>query len=218
MEVAVRRIAVAIVISLLCIGRVFGATGGFGLGLGVAMPRGQFNRYAGDSFTIVGSGKLDIESIPSLGLGVGLQGIFLENEEYDVNLGGWDFTEEYSTNLFKFTVGAEFTPVRSSLQPYAGAGLALYYFSQDVTLKNWLGEDVDSRELSSELDLGLNLSGGLRFYFTPRVAMDLCLSYDKISGMESLKTKGRYEDPSLESVSLDSEFISVVGGVHFRLP
>jgi opacity protein-like surface antigen len=193
-------------------------TGDIGIGLGAAFPRGQFNRYADNSFTIGGYGGIDMPGIAFLGLRVGVQGFFLENHEHDVNLGGWLFTEEYSTNLWKFTIGAEIAPEWYPLVPYATGGIGIYYFSKTVNLNDPDGEQIDSKRLSSETDVGWNGRGGIRVYFTPEVALDLSMQYDKITNMKSLKARGAYDDPEIGSESVDTELITLLVGVNIRIP
>jgi opacity protein-like surface antigen len=117
----------------------------------------------------------------------------------------------------KFAIGAEFKPVHGRIEPYGGVGLGVYYFTKDVSLRNWLDEEVDSRKICSETDFGWNLNGGVRLYFGKNIGASIDIEYDNIVGMESLKAEGGRDDAYLESSSVDSEFISIFVGVHFRI-
>jgi hypothetical protein len=212
-----RTIGAWAILFLMLVSSASGVTGGFGLALGAAMPQGQSNRYAGDSFSLEGYGLIGSEEARVLNLRFSFQGIFLERTEHDVNLGGWCFTEAYSTNLLKFAVGPEVVPIRGALEPYGGLGMGIYYFTKDVSLRNWLDEEVDSRKLSSEVDFGWNVNGGIRLYLGKSIGAYAGVEYDNIVGMESLKARGGQEDAYLGSSSLDSEFFSVFVGVHLRV-
>jgi opacity protein-like surface antigen len=193
-------------------------TGGLGGGLGATMPRGQFNKYTDNSFTIMGFGKLGVPSMPYLGVRFGLQGVFLERDEYDTRVGVFELTQKHSSDLWKGTMGLELAPRMVSLEPYIGGGVGLYNFRTKATLETEFGEEVDSKTLESETEFGWNLTGGLRLYFTPKIAMDVSLQYDKINNMRHLKAVGAADDPMLEAEELNSEILSIFAGIHVTLP
>lgn len=208
---------IAAILLLMFAGSASAVPGGFGFGAGAAMPQGQSNRYADDSFSIMAYGLVGIPGASALDLRLGFRNIFLEWKEHEVKLHGWDLTEEYSTDLLKFTLGAEFAPIHGRFRPYGGIGLGIYHYSKDVTLKNWLDEEVDSRTIRSETDFGWNLSGGITLYFTETIAAVVNVEYDNIIGMESLKAKGLPDDAYLGTTSLDSEYISFFVGMRIRV-
>jgi opacity protein-like surface antigen len=216
--------ATVTLIVLLCVGTSFstatasGVSGRIGLGLGAAMPRGQANRYTDNSFAILLYGGLPMPGLAHASFRLGFQAIFLESEDHDVNLDGWDFTESYSTDLMKFTLGSEVAPRLGVLQPFVGGGVGLYHFFSTVTLKDPGGDHIDKKTLSSETDFGWNLNGGLRIYFMPKWSVLLSAEYDKIMNMEHLKAADAGPTAALGSEELDIEYLSLFVGVQGIIP
>jgi opacity protein-like surface antigen len=214
-----RALPVAIIIVLVCASMATASIGSFGFGMGVATPRGQANRYAESSFGIMIFGKLNMPAAPALGIRLTGAGTFLENNEHDLYVGGWDlFTEKYSSDLYRLTIGTEFAPTLGLLEPYAGAGVGFHYFSNSVTLVDHNDDEIDSRSLASEWDTGWYFMGGLRLYVTRNASVDIGVHYDKIKNMDHLKAKGIHEAVGLESESVDTEYISVYVGFQLRIP
>jgi opacity protein-like surface antigen len=214
-----KSLLLSLAIVLICATAASAVSGTGGFAVGAATPKGQANRYTESSFTLIFSGSLDLPGTPGLGLRAAGAGIFLESHEHDVEIGGWDiYTEEYSSNLYTFTVGVELAPPVSALEPYVGSGFGLYYFSNSVKLVDDDHEEVDSKSLSSEASFGYYLAGGLRLYVRPNVAVNVGAHYDVIKNMKHLKTKEVAEQADLESESVDSQYMTYYLGVLFRWP
>lgn len=214
-----RGLPIAVVMLLVCASIASASIGSAGFGMGVATPRGQANRYSGSSFSVMLFGKVNMPGSEAFGIRFTGAGTFLENTEHDVNIAGWDvFTEEYSSDLYRLTIGPEFAPTLGVFEPYAGAGVGLHYFSNSVTLKDHNDDEVDSKNLGSEWDTGWYLMGGLRLNVTPNGSVDIGVHYIKIKNMDHLKAKDLQEAVGLESESVDTEYISVYLGFQLRLP
>jgi opacity protein-like surface antigen len=208
----VRRSLLLCVLALLAAGPVqAGLSGYLGGGLGATLPQGDFNTYTENSFAIMGYGRLDVTGMPFAGLRLGLQGVFFDRETRDLFIAPYPdpLEETYTNDLFKATLGVEFATNRSSLEPYAGAGVGIYHFSSETTLRTEEGAFVSRNEISSETYFGFNLCGGLRLYFSPQVAVDFNLQYDIVKDME------QYAGETI--VDFDSEFYSLFAGVTVAL-
>lgn len=207
-----RLIIAAVLMLTLSTSSAFAISGSAGGGLGATIPQGEFNDYSKTGFSIMGFGTLNSGSVPFMGIRFGVQAVIFEHESRDVILSGYpdaDLTETYSNNLYKATLGLEVSTNTGTLEPYGGAGVGIYYFESKTVLKNEVGTEVASNTLDSMTKFGYNLGGGLRLYFTPRVAVDLNVQYDIITDME------QYADD--EVISFQSEFLSLMVGVHIPI-
>jgi opacity protein-like surface antigen len=214
-----RGLPIAIVLVLVCATIAAASAGSVGFGMGVTTPRGQANRYAGSSFSIMLFGKFNVPQTPALGIRLTGAGTFLEDSEHDVNIAGWDlFTEKYSSDLYRLTIGTEVAPTMGVFEPYAGVGVGLHYFSNSVTLVDHNDEEIDSKNLGSEWDTGWYAMGGLRLHVTSYGAVDIGVHYDKIKNMDHLKAKELQDIVGLESESVDTEYISVYLGFQLLIP
>jgi opacity protein-like surface antigen len=207
-----RLITAFLLILTLSAGTAFAISGSAGGGLGATLPQGEFNDYTKTGFALMGYGTLNSSAVPFMGIRFGFQATLFEHESRDVMLSGYpdaDLTETYSNNLIKGTVGLEFSAHTGTLEPYGGAGIGVYYFETKTVLKNEVGTEVASNTLDSTTKFGYNLNGGLRLYFTPKIAIDLNVQYDIITNME------QYADD--EVISFQSEFLSLFVGVHIPI-
>lgn len=207
-----RIITVLLAILALSAGTAFALSGAAGGGLGATIPQGEFNDYTKTGFSFMGFGMLHPGTVPFMGLRFGFQAVLFEHETSDVMLAGYpdaNLTETYSNNLYKGTLGLEVSTNTGSFEPYGGAGIGLYYFETKTVLKNEEGTEVASNTLDSTTKFGYNLNGGLRLYFTPKVALDLNVQYDIITDME------QYSEEQV--VSFQSEFLSLFVGVHIPI-
>lgn len=187
-------------------------TGSVGGGLGATMPQGEFNDYTKTGFSIMGFGVLKAASLPLVGIRLGIQGVFFEHDDRNVVFEGYPgdiFTEVYSNDLLKATIGMEFSKRLSSLEPYAGAGIGIYYFESKTELKDPDGDVIASNKLSSETKFGWNLNGGVKVYMFPKVAIDFNLQYDIVQDMKQYSGE--------EIVSFNSKFLSIFAGVSIPL-
>jgi len=193
-------------------GTTFAISGSAGGGLGATIPQGEFNNYTKTGFAFMGFGTIYPGTVPFMGIRFGGQVVLFEHDSRDVILGGYpdaDLTETYSNNLLKGTLGLELSTSTGTFEPYGGAGIGVYYFESKTVLKNEIGTEVASNTLDSMTKFGYNLNGGLRLYFTPKVAVDFNVQYDIITDME------QYADD--EVISFQSEFLSLFVGVHIPI-
>lgn len=182
--------------------------GSMGGGLGATMPQGEFNDYTKTGFSIMGYGTVKPAKMPYLGLRLGLQGVFFERDDRNVVLEGYPddiFTETYSNNLFKGTLGIELSKRLVSIEPYGSVGIGIYYFESKTELKDPDGDVIASNKLDSKTKFGWNFNGGLRVYLFPKVAFDFNVQYDIVQNLEQYSGE--------EVVSFNSEFLSLFAGV-----
>jgi opacity protein-like surface antigen len=197
-----------------------GFLGAIGGGLGATMPQGEFNEYTKTGFSIMGFGRLNPFSMPLVGLRLGFQGVFFENDSRIVFIEGYPddpFDEVYSNNLYKGTLGLEISKRLFTFEPYAGAGIGLYYFEAKTEVKNSEGEVQASRTLDSKTKFGWNLNGGLKVYIFPKVAFDFNIQYDIVQDLEQYKNPGVENPKDLEIVSFNSKFLSLFAGISIPL-
>lgn len=160
----------------------------------------------------MGFGVLKPSSMPMVGLRLGIQGVFFEHDDRNIVFEGYPddiFTEVYSNDLLKATLGLEFSKRLISIEPYGGAGIGIYYFESKTEIKDPDGDVIASNKLSSETKFGWNLNGGMRIYMFPKVAFDLNLQYDIVQDMRQYSGE--------EIISFNSKFLSVFAGVSIPL-
>jgi opacity protein-like surface antigen len=187
-------------------------SGSLGGGLGATMPQGEFNEYTKTGFSIMGFGKIGSPNLPYLQLRLGLQGVFFERDERNVVFEGYPddvFTETYTNDLFKGTLGLEFAKRLAAFEPYGGAGIGIYYFESKTELKDSEDEVIASNKLDSKTKFGWNLNGGMRIFMFPKVAFDFNIQYDIVQDLEQYSGE--------EVVSFNSEFLSLFAGVTIPL-
>jgi len=200
------------IILLICSSLSAQIVGSIGGGLGATMPEGEFNNYTKTGFSIMGFGVLKPSSMPMVGLRLGVQGVFFEHDDRNIVFEGYPddiFTEVYSNDLLKATLGLEISKRLISIEPYGGAGIGIYYFESKTELKNPDGDIIASNKLSSETKFGWNLNGGMRIYMFPKVAFDLNLQYDIVQDMKQYSGE--------EIISFNSKFLSIFAGVAIPL-
>ncbi|HDS00528.1 MAG TPA: hypothetical protein ENO22_12460 [candidate division Zixibacteria bacterium] len=188
---------------------IFGSLGG---GLGATMPQGEFNEYTKTGFSIMGYGSIGVLKMPYMQLRLGLQGVFFERDNRNVVFEGDPediFTETYTNDLLKGTLGLEFSKRLAAIQPYGGGGVGIYYFESKTELKDPAGEVIASNKLDSKTKFGWNLNGGIRIFMFPRVAFDFNIQYDIVQDLEQYSEE--------EVVSFNSEFLSLFAGVSIPL-
>jgi hypothetical protein len=189
-----------------------GLSGSIGGGLGATLPQGEFNEYTKTGFSIMGFGKLNMASLPFVSYRLGVQGVFFERDDRSVSIQGYPddlFTETYTNDLLKATLGLELSPPIPGFQPYAGAGIGVYYFSSRTSLKDSEGDEIASNTLDSKTKFGWNLQGGLRFSVFPKITLDLNAQYDIVQDLEQYSGD--------EVVSFNSKFLSLFAGVQVSL-
>ncbi len=187
-------------------------SGSLGGGLGATMPQGEFNEYTKTGFSIMGFGKIGSLKLPYLQLRLGLQGVFFERDNRNVVFEGYPddvFTETYTNDLFKGTLGLEFAKRLAAFEPYGGAGIGIYYFESKTELKDPEDEVIASNKLDSKTKFGWNLNGGIRIFMFPKVAFDFNIQYDIVQNLEQYSGE--------EVVSFNSEFLSLFAGVAIPL-
>ncbi len=197
-----------------------GFLGSIGGGLGATIPQGEFNEYTKTGFTIMGFGRLNPFGMPMVGLRLGIQGVFFENDGRVVFFEGYPdtpFREIYTNSLYKGTLGLEISKRFLTIEPYAGAGIGIYYFEAKTELKNDDDEVVASNKLDSKTKFGWNLNGGLKVYIFPKVAFDFNIQYDIVQNLEQYKNPGVENPDDLEIVSFNSKFLSLFAGISIPL-
>ncbi|NIP44701.1 MAG: outer membrane beta-barrel protein [candidate division Zixibacteria bacterium] len=189
--------------------QIFGYLGG---GLGATMPQGEFNEYTKTGFSIMGYGTIGMLKMPYVQLRLGLQGVFFEHDDRNVVFEGYPddvFTETYTNDLLKATLGLELSKRLAAFEPYGGAGIGIYYFESKTELKDPDGEVIASNKLDSKTKFGWNLNGGIKIFMFPKVAFDFNLQYDIVQDLEQYSGE--------EVVSFNSEFLSLFAGVSIPL-
>jgi len=197
-----------------------GFLGAIGGGLGATIPQGEFNEYTKTGFSIMGFGRLNPFSMPMVGLRLGFQGVFFENDGRTVFFEGYPgvpFEEVYTNSLYKGTLGLEISKRFLTIEPYGGAGIGIYYFEAKTELKDDDGEVIASNKLSSKTKFGWNLNGGLKVYIFPKVAFDFNIQYDIVQDLEQYKNPGVENPEDLEIVSFNSKFLSLFAGISIPL-
>ena len=192
-----------------------GSMGAIGGGLGATMPQGEFNEYTKTGFSIMAFGRFNPFGNPTLGFRLGLNGVFFENEGRVAFIGdepSVPVDEIYTNTLYKGTFGLEVCRRLNSFEPYAGAGIGLYYFEAKTKLEDSMGEIIAENTADSKTKFGWNLNGGLKIYILYKVALDFNIQYDIVQDLEQYKAAE--DDPNnLEIVSFNSKFFSVFAGV-----
>jgi opacity protein-like surface antigen len=209
MEWVMKRILVFVIIFSAISSQAFaGLIGSVGGGLGATMPQGEFNDYTKTGFSIMGYGTINPVSMPYIGLRLGLQGVFFERDDRNVVFEGYPediFTETYTNNLLKGTLGLELSKRLASLEPYGGVGIGIYYFESKTELKDPDGDVIASNKLDSKTKFGWNFNGGLRIYMFSKVAFDFNVQYDIVQNLEQYSGE--------DIVSFNSKFLSLFAGV-----
>jgi opacity protein-like surface antigen len=186
-------------------GRFIGSLGG---GLGATMPQGEFNNYTKTGFSIMGYITVNHVGMPYLGYRIGLQGVFFERDDRNVVFEGYPdyiFTETYSNNLIKGSLGLELSKRVTSLEPYGGAGIGIYYFESKTEIKDEDDNVIASNTLDSKTKFGFNFNGGVKVYFFSQVAFDFNIQYDIVQNLEQYSGE--------EIVSFNSKFLSLFAGI-----
>ena len=188
-----------------------GFPGSIGGGLGATMPQGEFNEYTKTGFSIMGFGRLNLFGMPM---------VFFENDGRVVFFECYPdtpFREIYTNNLYKGALGLEISKRFMTVEPYAGAGIGIYYFEAKTELKDEDDEVIASNKLSSKTKFGWNLNGGIKVYIFPKVAFDFNIQYDIVQDLEQYKNPGVENPGDLEIVSFNSKFLSLFAGISIPL-
>ncbi len=173
------------------------------LGLLVAQPVGEFDRYVDTGWGVGGALRLKPSAASPLSLRVDLGFVNYGRERKPVCFGGGvgcrvelDLTT--SNNIFAGSIGPELELPVGPIRPYANAGVGLAYFATESSVEGSTGSQEPFARTTNYDDgsFAWSAGGGVRIPFHTRrtpIALDIGARYLD-NGRVSYLTEGAIED------------------------
>jgi hypothetical protein len=185
---------------------------GWGPAAGVTLPVGRFADYGGTGLSLGASYWEEDWGILGMALRLEFRAAFAGREPAGRAASCLDdraYRMDYRPSWLGGGVGLEYAYALGRFEPFVGPGAGVYWVWTELAPSG--GSEHPSWSAASRWELGLNLSGGIRYYFARLVGIELGVHYDLVPGVDQVVLTGAGDElrPALKRTDLQALSITI---------